>query len=55
MITSRTNARVRAARALTEARERKRTGCFLDEGEDALRAALEAGIAPVESLVEDVL
>ena len=55
MITSRANARVRAARALTEARERKRTGCFLDEGEDALRAALEAGIAPVEAFVDDDL
>ena len=55
MITSRANARVRAARALGEARERKRTGLFLDEGEDALRAALEAGVVPVEAFVDDDL
>ena len=55
MITSRANARVRAARALGEAKERRRTGLFLDEGEDALRAALSAGIAPVEAFVDDDL
>ena len=55
VITSRTNARVRAARALGEAKERRRTGLFLDEGEDALRAALAAGIAPVEAFVDDDL
>jgi len=55
VITSRANARVRAARALGEAKERKRTGLFLDEGEDALRAALSAGIAPVEAFVDDDL
>jgi TrmH family RNA methyltransferase len=46
---------VRAARALGDARERKRTGLFLDEGEDALRGALAAGIAPVEAFVDDDL
>jgi RNA methyltransferase, TrmH family len=55
VITSRANARVRAARALGEAKERKRTGLFLDEGEDALRSALAAGIAPVEAFVDDDL
>jgi RNA methyltransferase, TrmH family len=55
VITSRANARVRAARALGEAKERRRTGLFLDEGEDALRAALSAGIAPVEAFVDDDL
>jgi TrmH family RNA methyltransferase len=55
MITSRANARVRAARALAEAKERRRTGLFLDEGEDALRSALAAGIAPVEAFVDDDL
>jgi len=55
VITSRANARVRAARALGEAKERKRTGLFLDEGEDALRAALSAGVAPVEAFVDDDL
>jgi TrmH family RNA methyltransferase len=55
VITSRANARVHAARALGEARERKRTGLFLDEGEDALRAALAAGITPVEAFVDDDL
>jgi TrmH family RNA methyltransferase len=55
MITSRANARVRAARSLTEAKERRRTGLFLDEGEDALRSALAAGVAPVEAFVDDDL
>jgi TrmH family RNA methyltransferase len=55
MITSRANARVRAARALGDAKERRRTGLFLDEGEDALRAALAAGITPVEAFVDDDL
>ncbi len=55
MITSRANGRVKAARALGEAKERKRTGLFADEGEDALRTALAAGIAPVEAFVDDDL
>ena len=55
MITSRANSRVKAARALGETKERKRTGLFVDEGEDALRAALAAGIAPVEAFVDDDL
>ena len=55
MITSRANGRVKAARALGEAKERRRTGLFVDEGEDALRAALAAGIAPVEVFVDDDL
>jgi TrmH family RNA methyltransferase len=55
MITSRANARVRAARALGEPKERRRTGLFLDEGEDALRSALAAGIAPIEAFVDDDL
>jgi TrmH family RNA methyltransferase len=55
VITSRTNGRVKAARALGEAKERKRTGLFVDEGEDALRAALAAGITPVEAFVDDDL
>jgi RNA methyltransferase, TrmH family len=55
VITSRANGRVKAARALGEAKERKRTGLFADEGEDALRSALAAGIAPVEAFVDDDL
>ncbi len=55
MITSRANSHVKAARALGEAKERKRTGLFADEGEDSLRAALAAGIAPVEAFVDDDL
>jgi TrmH family RNA methyltransferase len=55
VITSRANSHVKAARALGEAKERKRTGLFVDEGEDALRAALAAGIAPVEAFVDDDL
>ena len=46
VITSRANARVKAARALGEAKERRRTGLFVDEGEDALRAALGAASRP---------
>jgi RNA methyltransferase, TrmH family len=55
LITSRANSHVKAARALGEAKQRKRTGLFLDEGEDSLRAALAAGIAPVEAFVDDDL
>jgi RNA methyltransferase, TrmH family len=55
VITSRANSHVKAARALSEPKERKRTGLFVDEGEDALRAALAAGIAPVEAFVDDDL
>jgi RNA methyltransferase, TrmH family len=55
MITSRANSHVKAARALAEAKERRRTGLFVDEGEDALRTALAAGIAPVEAFVDDDL
>jgi len=55
MITSRANGRVKAARGLGEAKERKRTGLFVDEGEDALRAALAGGIVPVEVFVDDDL
>jgi TrmH family RNA methyltransferase len=55
LITSRANSRVKAARALGEAKERRRTGLFVDEGEDALRSALAAGIAPVEAFVDDDL
>jgi RNA methyltransferase, TrmH family len=55
VITSRANARVKAARALGEAKERRRTGLFADEGEDALRAALAAGVVPVEAFVDDDL
>jgi RNA methyltransferase, TrmH family len=55
VITSRANGRVKAARGLAEAKERKRTGLFADEGEDALRSALAAGITPVEAFVDDDL
>jgi RNA methyltransferase, TrmH family len=55
VITSRANSHVKAARALGSAKERKQTGLFLDEGEDALGAALAAGIAPVEAFVDDDL
>jgi TrmH family RNA methyltransferase len=55
LITSRANSHVKAARALGEAKERRSTGLFVDEGEDALRAALGAGIAPVEAFVDDDL
>ena len=50
-ITSRTNARLKAARKLQAKRNRLREGLFLAEGEDIVDEALAAGILPVESFV----
>jgi RNA methyltransferase, TrmH family len=52
-ITSRTNARLKAARRLQAKRHRTQSGLFLAEGEDIVEEGLAAGILPVESFVAD--
>lgn len=52
MITSRDNARLRLVRRLASRRQRERLGLFAAEGEDLVAAALDAGLAPVEALVD---
>jgi TrmH family RNA methyltransferase len=50
-ITSRANARLKAARKLQVKRNRTTAGLFLAEGEDIVEEALSAGILPVETFV----
>jgi len=50
-ITSRANARLKAARRLQAKRHRRAQGVFLAEGEDLVGEALAAGILPVETFV----
>ena len=52
MITSASNPRLKLVRRLASRRQRERLGLFSCEGEDLLRAALEADVAPVEVLVD---
>jgi RNA methyltransferase, TrmH family len=52
MITSAANARLKLVRRLTSRRQRERLGLFVCEGEDLVQAALEAGVEPVELLVD---
>jgi RNA methyltransferase, TrmH family len=52
VITSAANPRLRLVRRLASRRQRERLGLFVCEGEDLVRAALEAGIHPVEALVD---
>jgi TrmH family RNA methyltransferase len=52
MITSAANPRLKLVRRLGSRRQRERLGLFVCEGEDLVRAALEAGIQPVEVLVD---
>ena len=52
MITSPANARLKLVRRLASRRQRERSGLFVCEGEDLVTAALEAGIEPVEALVD---
>ena len=52
MITSRDNDKLKLARKLHERRWRDKLGLFLCEGEDLVAAALDAGIEPVEALVD---
>ena len=51
VITSRANARLKAARRLQAKRHRQSEGLFLSEGEDIVAEALAAGILPVETFV----
>ena len=52
MITSAANPRLKLVRRLASRRQRERLGLFVCEGEDLVQAALEAGIHPVEALVD---
>ncbi len=51
VITSRANARLKAARKLQAKRHRQERGLFLVEGEDIVEEALAAGILPAETFV----
>jgi TrmH family RNA methyltransferase len=52
VITSAGNARLKLVRRLQTRRGRDRLGLFACEGEDVVAAALDAGIEPVEALVD---
>jgi RNA methyltransferase, TrmH family len=52
VITSAANPRLKLVRRLRSRRQRERLGLFVCEGEDLVAAALDAGIAPVEALVD---
>jgi TrmH family RNA methyltransferase len=56
LITSAENKTLKLVRRLASARQRDKLGLFVCEGEDLVRAAVEAGVEPVELLVagEDV-
>jgi RNA methyltransferase, TrmH family len=52
VITSAANPRLKLVRRLASRRQRERLGLFVCEGEDLVQAALEAGLHPVEVLVD---
>jgi RNA methyltransferase, TrmH family len=52
VISSAANPRLKLVRRLASRRQRERLGLFVCEGEDLVQAALEAGIEPVEALVD---
>jgi RNA methyltransferase, TrmH family len=52
LITSAANPRLKLVRRLASRRQRARLGLFSCEGEDLVRAALEARVQPVEVLVD---
>jgi len=52
VITSAANPRLRLVRRLDSRRQRERLGLFVCEGEDLVSAALDAGLEPVEALVD---
>jgi RNA methyltransferase, TrmH family len=52
VITSSSNPRLKLVRKLAARRQRDKTGLFVCEGEDLVGAALDAGIEPVEALVD---
>lgn len=52
MITSATNPRLKLVRKLSARRQRDKLGLFACEGEDLVAAGLDAGLEPVEALVD---
>ena len=52
MITSSANPRLKLVRKLESRRQRDRLGLFVCEGEDLVVAALDAGLEPVEAIVD---
>ena len=52
MITSAANPRVKLVRKLESRRQREKLGVFACEGEDLVAAGLDAGLEPVEALVD---
>ncbi len=52
MITSPSNPRLKLVRKLEARRQRDKLGLFVCEGEDLVQAGVEAGLAPVELLVD---
>jgi TrmH family RNA methyltransferase len=52
MITSAANPRLKLVRKLAARRQREKLGLFACEGEDLVSAALDAGLHPVEALVD---
>jgi RNA methyltransferase, TrmH family len=52
MITSPSNARLKLVRRLASRRARHQLGLFVCEGEDLVAAGLDAGLEPVEALVD---
>jgi RNA methyltransferase, TrmH family len=52
VITSPANQRLKLVRRLQGRRQRERLGLFVCEGEDLVAAALDAGLIPVEALVD---
>jgi TrmH family RNA methyltransferase len=52
VITSEANPRLRLVRRLRSRAQRARLGLFVCEGEDLVEAALDAGLEPVEALVD---
>ncbi|MBW3592184.1 MAG: RNA methyltransferase [Actinobacteria bacterium] len=52
MITSAANPRLKLVRKLEARRQRDKLGLFVCEGEDLVVAALDAGLQPVEALVD---
>lgn len=52
MITSPANPRLKLVRKLAARKQRQKLGLFVCEGEDLVAAALDAGLEPVEALVD---
>lgn len=52
LITSATNPRLKLVRKLAARRQREKLGLFVCEGEDLVAAGLDAGLEPVEALID---